>query len=108
LGTQDTGRRQTKQGAIKNGQYRDTGNIWVHKTQDEDKQNKGQSRIDNPETLATLDTQDTGRRQTQQGAIKNGQYRDTGNIWVHKTQDEDKQNTTQKAKKLSNTNIKEI
>jgi hypothetical protein len=38
----------------------------VHKTQDEDKQNKGQSRIDNPETLATLDTQDTGRRQTKQ------------------------------------------
>ena len=108
LGTQDTGRRQTKQGAIKNGQYRDTGNIWVHKTQDKDKQNKGQSRIDNSETLATLDTQDTGRRQTKQGAIKNGQYRDTGNIWVHKTQDEDKQNTTQKAKKQSNTNIKEI
>ena len=54
LGTQDTGRRQTKQGAIKNGQYRDTGNIWVHKTQDEDKQNKGSSRMDNPETLATF------------------------------------------------------
>ena len=27
---------------------------------------KGQSRIDNPEKLATLDTQDTGRRQTKQ------------------------------------------
>ena len=57
------------EGAIKNEQYRDTGNIWVHKTQDED----------NTETLATFGTQDTGRRQ----------YRDTGNIWVHKTQDED-------------------
>ena len=34
----------------------------------------------NPETLATLDTQDTGQRQTKQGAIKNGQSRDTGNI----------------------------
>ena len=54
LGTQDTGGRQTKQGAIKNGQSRDTGNIWVHKTQEEDKQNKGQSRMDNPETLATF------------------------------------------------------
>ena len=26
----------------------------------------GQSRMDNPEKLATLDTQDTGRRQIQQ------------------------------------------
>jgi hypothetical protein len=59
-----------------------------------------QSRTDNPEILATLGTQDTGRRQS----------RDTGNIgytrhrtktiqrywqhWVHKTQDEDKQNKT--------------
>ena len=58
LDTQDTGQRQTKQGAIKN---------------DKDKQN-------NPETLATLDTQDTGQRQTKQGAIKNVQSRDTGNI----------------------------
>ena len=36
--------------------------------------------MDNPETLATLDTQDTGQRQIKQGAIKNGQSRDTGNI----------------------------
>jgi len=35
---------------------------WTHKTQDKDKQNKGQPRMDNPETLATLDTQDTGQR----------------------------------------------
>ena len=31
----------------------------------------------NPETLATLDTQDTGQRQTKQGVIKNVQSRDT-------------------------------
>jgi hypothetical protein len=36
--------------------------------------------MDNTETLATLDTQDTGQRQTKQGAIKNVQSRDTGNI----------------------------
>jgi hypothetical protein len=40
----------------------------------------GQSRMDNPEKLATLGTQDTGRRQTKQGAIKNRRSRDTGNI----------------------------
>jgi hypothetical protein len=44
--------------------------------------------MDNPETLVTLCTKDTGRRQTKQinviekpeGAIKNRQSRDTGNI----------------------------
>jgi len=34
------------------------------------KNNRGeQSRMDNPETLATLDTQDTGSRQTKQENI---------------------------------------
>jgi hypothetical protein len=37
--------------------------------------------MDNPETLATLDTQDTGQRlEKTKGAIKNGQSRDTSNI----------------------------
>jgi hypothetical protein len=69
LGTQDTGRRQS----------RDTGNIWytrhmtktiqrhwqhlVHKTQDEDntetRATVGTQDEDNPETLATFGTQDT-------------------------------------------------
>jgi hypothetical protein len=54
LGTQDTGRRQTKQGAIKNRQSRETGNIG--KTRHRMKTNK-----DNPETqLATLGKQETG------------------------------------------------
>jgi hypothetical protein len=37
---------------IKNKQSRETGNIWVHKTQDEDKKQH-------------MGTQDTGRRQKQ-------------------------------------------
>ena len=37
-----------------------------------------QSRMDHPEKLATLGTLDTRHR-----AIKNGQSRETGNIWVH-------------------------
>ena len=66
LDTQDTGQRQTKQGAIKNGQSR--------------MDNKTRGHQECTETLATLDTQDTGQRQIKQGAIKNAQSRDTGNI----------------------------
>ena len=54
------------EGTIKNGQCRDIGNIG-HYTQ------KGQSRMDNPQTQTTLGTRH--RR-----AIKNGQSGDTGNI----------------------------
>jgi hypothetical protein len=37
--------------------------------------------MDNPKKLATLSTQDTGQRlEKTKGAIKNGQFRDTGNI----------------------------
>ena len=77
-GTQD-------EGAIKNGQSRETGNIgytrrrdnqtwtiqrnWQHRVH----KTKGQSNMDNPEKLATYGTQD-------EGAIKHGQSRDTGNI----------------------------
>jgi hypothetical protein len=73
--------------------------------------------MDNPKKLATLGTQDTGQRlEKSEGAIKNGQSKETGNIgytrhmtkvrenrrgnqeftiqrnwqhWVHKTQDKD-------------------
>ena len=37
--------------------------------------------MDNPDTLTTLCTQDTGQRlEKTKGTIKNGQPRDTGNI----------------------------
>ena len=125
LDTQDTGRRQT------NGHLRDIGIIgytrhrtktsewtpqrhwhyWIHMTQDEDK------RMDTSETLALLDTQDTGQRQA------NGHLRDIGIIgytrhrtktsewtpqrhwhyWIHMTQDEDKRMDTSETLALLDT-----
>ena len=67
LDTQDTGQRQIKQGAIKNGQSRDTGN-----------QDTGQRQIKQHQD--TIQRHWQGQRQTKQGAIKNVQSRDTGNI----------------------------
>jgi hypothetical protein len=63
--------------------------------------------MDNPETQATLGTQDTGQRQTKQqtqhrklkGTIKNGQSRDTGNIG-NKIQKTNK-NKTEQTKEMS-------
>ena len=69
------------------------GNCWNKRL----RKPKGQSRIDNPETLATLATQDTGRRQS----------RDTGNIGYtrHKT----KSNThTHTHTKTQHKNIKRL
>ena len=69
--------------------------------------------MDNPEELATLCVQDTGRRQTQhksrhrklkkasektEGATKKGLSRENSNIGLHKTQDEDKQSKTKQNK----------
>ena len=43
---------------------------------------KGQSRMDNTETLVTFGTQETVQKlEKTEGSIKNGQSRDTGNIW---------------------------
>ena len=100
----------------------------IHKLQDEDKQNKNttqktesQSSIDNTEKLATWDTQVTRRRQTKQKHnIENRESISTEKLihklqrnwsiqyyiqrnWIHKLQDEDKQNknTTQKTESQS-------
>ena len=47
-----------------NGQSRKTGNIWYTRHRMKTKKTEGQSLMDNLEKLATLGTQDTGRRQT--------------------------------------------
>ena len=52
--------------ALKNGQFRHTGNIGNtrYKTNKRQRIPKGQSKIDNPETLATQGTHDEGDKQS--------------------------------------------
>ena len=66
--------------------------------------------MDNPETLATLGTQDTGQINVREnrGGNKEWTIQRRWHYWEHKTLDEDKQNTkthntTQKTKKMNNT-----
>ena len=84
LCTQDTGTIKNNEimatlctQEIKNEQSRDNGNIVYTRHRDNTiRDNIGytrQSRMNNPEIMATLGTQDTG-------AIKNEQSRDDGNI----------------------------
>ena len=93
------------EGAIKNGQPRETTNIGYtrhrtkkNKANKRQRKQKGQSRMDNPEKLPTLGKQDTGRRKTKQINVRenrrgNQEWTIQRNYqhWVHKTQDEDKQ-----------------
>ena len=51
---------------------------------------EGQSRMDNPEKLATFGTQDTGRRQTKLRGNEKWSIQRNWQHLVHKTQDEDK------------------
>ena len=55
--------------------------------------------MDNPNILATLGTQDTGRRQRKQINVRENRrgnqewtIQNHWQHWIHKTQDEDKQN----------------
>ena len=52
---------------------------------------EGQCRMDNLEKLATLGTQDTGRRQTNMRGNEEWTIQRNWQHWVHKTHDEDKQ-----------------
>ena len=52
--TQDKYMLETTEGAIKNGQSRETGKHRVHKINICQRQPKGQSKMDNPEKLANI------------------------------------------------------
>ena len=70
------------EGAIKNGFFRDTGNIG-HTRHMTNKLKRKPSIMDTPETLATLSTQNKRQKKElvkTKGAIKNGHSRDTGCI----------------------------
>ena len=77
---------------MKNGQFRETGNIGYTKHRMKTNNTEGQSRMDNPEKLATFGTQDTGRRQTKLRGNKEWTIQRNWQQLVHKTEDEDKQN----------------
>jgi len=66
LSTKDTLHINVREnrGTIKNGQSRCTGNIEYtrHRTNKRKRKPRGQSRMDNPEALSTLSTQDTGEK----------------------------------------------
>ena len=85
--TQDTGQinvREYQRGDQKwtiqrNWQHR------VHKTNKRQRIPKRQSKMDNPEKLATQGTQDEYMLENTEGVFKNGQSRETGNIKMHNT-----------------------
>jgi len=89
--TQDKYMLKKTECAIKNGQSRGTGNIEYtrHRTNKRQRKTRGQSRMDNPETLATLSTQDTGQISVREKRENNQEWT-IQRHWqhgVHKTQD---------------------
>ena len=70
---------------MKNGQSRETGNIRYTRHRMKTNKTEGQSRMDNPEKLATFGTQDTGRRQTKLRGNEEWSIRETGNIGTQNT-----------------------
>ena len=80
--TQDTDKINTRVNRRdnQNEQHRDTDNIGYtrHRQNKHQSKQKGQSRMNNTETLVTSDTQDTGQNNHQ--SKQKEQHRDTDNI----------------------------
>ena len=71
--------------------------LGTQNTEQIDSKPKGHSRMDNSETLATLGTQDTGRKQLNvrenRRGVQEWRIQRHWQNWVHKTQDENKQDS---------------
>ena len=80
---------------IRNGQHRHTGRTESTRHR-ENRRGKGQSGMDNTDTLTEFGTLDTEKTEGEE-TIRNGQPRDTGRIWYtrHRTKINKHKNTTQ-------------
>jgi hypothetical protein len=77
-------------GTIKNGQSRDIGNVGytIHRTNNCWRKAMGQSRMDNPDILATLGTQYTGQINVREKRWDNQEWtiQRYWQRWAHNTQ----------------------
>ena len=91
LGTQETRQINVREngGAITNGQSRGNVNFWYtrQKTNKCYRKTKMQSRMDNTEAMATLDTQDTRQINVRENRRGNQEwtFQRQWQHWVHKT-----------------------
>ena len=96
--TQDTGQinvREYRRGN-QNGESRETtGNICYtrHRTNKRQRIPKGQSKMDNPEKLATQDTQDTGQINVREYRRGNQKMDNSEKLATQDTQYDEKHNT---------------